>query len=209
MYVKFFKPLLDFLAALIALVLAVIPMAVIAVVIRVTSPGPAIYRQKRIGKGKKIFTLLKFRTMKQGTPEVATHLLTNPQDRITGVGRFLRRYSLDELPQLFNILTFRMSFVGPRPALWNQDDLVAERDRYGANDVKPGLTGLAQISGRDELSIAEKAALDGEYVKKISFLRDLSLLFRTVGAVFKARGVVEGGNKNEDQTAGSGSQGTM
>ena len=199
MYVKFFKPLFDFLTALILVALLALPMGVIALAVVLTSPGPAFYTQKRVGKGKKLFTLLKFRTMKTGTPEVATHLLERPEDSITGFGRFLRKSSLDELPQLFNILAFRMSFVGPRPALWNQDDLVAERDKYGANDVTPGLTGWAQINGRDELSIPEKAALDGEYVKKMGPLFDLKCIFGSFKAVFKAEGVAEGGKKTVEE----------
>ena len=200
MYAKFFKPLMDFIAALISVLLTLIPMIIIGILVVATSPGPAIYTQKRVGRGKKLFTLLKFRTMKKGTPEVATHLLESPKDCITPIGRFLRKYSLDELPQLFNILTFKMSFVGPRPALWNQDDLVAERDRYGANDIRPGLTGWAQINGRDELSIPDKAALDGEYVKRMGPIFDLTCLFGTVKAVFKAEGVREG--KSGERGAG-------
>ena len=202
MYAKFLKPLFDFVAALICILLTLLPMAVIAVAVLVSSPGHAFYSQKRVGKGKKLFTLIKFRTMKKGTPEVATHLLENPEDRITGVGRFLRRFSLDELPQLFNILTFKMSFVGPRPALWNQDDLVEERDKYGANDVRPGLTGWAQINGRDELSIPDKARLDGEYVKRMGIGFDFKCLIGTVRAVFRAEGVVEG-KKNPESNDSS------
>lgn len=200
MYAKFFKPLFDFTAALVCIVLTLLTMALIAVLVLVTSPGHAFYCQKRVGKGKKLFTLLKFRTMKKGTPEVATHLLERPMDSITPVGGFLRKYSLDELPQLFNIVTFKMSFVGPRPALWNQDDLVAERDKYGANDVKPGLTGWAQINGRDELSIPEKAALDGEYVRRMGLLFDVRCLLGTVKAVFEAKGVVEGKKQKSEET---------
>lgn len=201
MYAKFLKPLFDFVAALICILLTLLPMAVIAVAVLVSSPGHAFYSQKRVGKGKKLFTLIKFRTMKKGTPEVATHLLENPEDRITGVGRFLRRFSLDELPQLFNILTFKMSFVGPRPALWNQDDLVEERDKYGANDVRPGLTGWAQINGRDELSIPDKARLDGEYVKRMGIGFDFKCLIGTVRAVFRAEGVVEGKKNPESENS--------
>ncbi len=201
MYLKFFKPLLDFLAALALLALLLLPMAVISLAVALTSPGCAIYTQKRVGKGKKLFTLFKFRTMKTGTPDVATHLLEDPDAYITKTGRFLRKYSLDELPQLFNILTLKMSFVGPRPALWNQDDLVAERDKYGANDFRPGLTGWAQINGRDELSIEEKAALDGEYVKKAGFAFDLKCILLTFKAVFRAEGVREG-RKTEEKDAG-------
>ena len=197
MYSKFFKPLFDFIAALFGILIMLLPMAVIAVAVLVSSPGPVFYTQKRVGKGKKLFTLIKFRTMKKGTPEVATHLLAKPEESITKVGGFLRKFSLDELPQLFNILTFKMSFVGPRPALWNQDDLVEERDKYGANDVKPGLTGWAQINGRDELSIPDKARLDGEYVKRMSLGFDLKCFFGTFRSVVRHEGVVEGAKEEK------------
>ncbi len=174
----------------------------IAIAIEIDDPGGIIFSQQRIGKGKKLFKLYKFRSMKASTPhDVPTHLLHDPQNYITRVGRFLRRTSLDELPQLLNILKGDMSFIGPRPALWNQDDLVAERDKYGANDIKPGLSGWAQIHGRDELEIPAKAALDGEYVKRQSFLFDCRCFFGTFKSTLRGDGVVEGGtgefNKKE------------
>ena len=156
--------------------------------------APVFFSQKRVGIHKEYFNLYKFRSMRTDTPhDKPTHLLENPDQYITKVGRFLRRSSLDELPQLFNILKGDMSFVGPRPALWNQDDLVAERDKYGANDVIPGLTGWAQINGRDELEIPVKAALDGEYVRKMGFWFDTRCILGTFTSVLKADGVVEGG----------------
>lgn len=185
---------LDFLCALILLAVLLIPFAVIAIAVKCDSKGTVFFKQKRVGIHKTYFYILKFRSMYSDTdPNAPTHLLGNATSHITKVGAFLRRTSLDELPQLLNILTGQMSFVGPRPALWNQDDLVAERDRYFANDVKPGLTGLAQVSGRDELPIAVKAKLDGEYVEKRSLGFDLRILFRTVLCVLKHEGVVEGG----------------
>lgn len=167
---------------------------IIILSIRLDSPGPILFRQKRVGIHKTYFNILKFRTMRVDTPrDVPTHLLDDPDRYITRVGRFLRKTSLDELPQIINILKGDMSIVGPRPALWNQDDLVAERDRYGANDVTPGLTGWAQINGRDELEIKEKARLDGWYVRHMGFRTDCICLFGTFLAVAEHRGVVEGG----------------
>ncbi len=187
------KRILDIALALLALVVLSPLLLVLAVVIRATSPGPAFFRQKRVGKGKTEFMIYKFRTMRNDAPsDQPTHLLQDPEAYITPVGRFLRKSSLDELPQLLNILKGEMSLVGPRPALWNQSDLVAERDKYGANDVLPGLTGWAQINGRDELPIAEKARLDGEYVKRMSLLFDIRCLLGTVFKVLRADGVVEG-----------------
>ena len=152
------------------------------------------FRQKRVGIGKRHFQILKFRTMRIDTPhDMPTHLLHDPEQYITRMGRFLRKTSLDELPQLFNILAGDMSVIGPRPALWNQDDLIAERDKYGANDVKPGLTGWAQINGRDELPIPVKAKLDGEYVQRLGFLFDCKCFFGTITSVLRHDGVVEGG----------------
>ncbi len=166
----------------------------LAVAIRLDSPGPVLFRQKRVGIHKKYFYILKFRTMRIDTPkDVPTHMLKNPEQYITGMGRFLRKTSLDELPQIFNILKGDMSLIGPRPALWNQDDLIAARDRYGANDIMPGLTGWAQINGRDELPIAVKAKLDGEYARKMSFLFDLRCFFGTIRSVLTSDGVKEGG----------------
>lgn len=170
------------------------PMLVIAVAIKADSKGPILFKQRRVGKGKKHFMILKFRTMRTDTPHDApTHELSDPKRWITKVGGFLRKTSLDELPQLFNIFVGQMSVIGPRPALWNQFDLIEERDKYGANDVRPGLTGWAQINGRDELEIDVKARLDGEYIEKMSFGFDLKCFFGTVKSVLKSDGVVEGG----------------
>lgn len=166
----------------------------IAVMIKLSSPGPVFFKQKRIGKGKRLFEIYKFRTMRTDTPkDIPTHLLANPDAFITPIGKFLRKTSLDEIPQIFNIIKGEMSIIGPRPALWNQDDLVAERDKYGVNDLVPGLTGWAQINGRDELPIPVKAKLDGEYARKISFLFDCKCFFGTIVSVLKHDGVVEGG----------------
>ena len=166
----------------------------LCIAIKLDSPGPVLFRQKRVGLGKSHFYILKFRTMRTDTPkDMPTHLLANPDQYITKVGKFLRKTSLDELPQLFNILKGDMAVIGPRPALWNQYDLIAERDRYGANDVRPGLTGWAQINGRDELEIPVKAKLDGEYVEKLSFAFDVKCFFGTVASVLRHDGVVEGG----------------
>jgi O-antigen biosynthesis protein WbqP len=166
---------------------------VLAVVIRATSPGPVFFRQKRVGLGKSHFMIYKFRTMRTAAPkDQPTHLLKDPAAYITPVGRFLRRSSLDELPQLLNIIKGEMAVVGPRPALWNQFDLIAERDKYGANDVRPGLTGWAQINGRDELPIDVKARLDGEYVRRMSFGFDVRCVLGTVLKVLRSDGVVEG-----------------
>ena len=169
-------------------------LILLSIAIKLDSPGPVLFRQKRVGRGKSHFYILKFRTMRIDTPkDMPTHLLVNPQQYITRVGRFLRKTSLDELPQLFNILVGHMAIIGPRPALWNQFDLIAERDRYGANDVRPGLTGWAQINGRDELPIDVKARLDGEYVEKLSFAFDVKCFLGTIRAVLSHDGVVEGG----------------
>lgn len=191
---SFFKRLFDIVCSFIALVILFIPFVVIAIAIKCDSKGPVFFKQDRIGKKKKIFKILKFRSMYTDTdPNAPTHQLGNATSHITKVGAFIRKTSIDELPQLFNIFIGQMSFVGPRPALWNQDDLVAERDKYHANDVKPGLTGLAQISGRDELEISVKAKFDGEYVEKREFFYDIGLIFKTAFSVFKHEGVVEGG----------------
>jgi len=169
-------------------------LLILVVAIKLDSPGPVLFRQKRVGIHKSHFYILKFRTMRIDTPkDMPTHLLQNPDQWITKVGAFLRKTSLDELPQIFNILKGQMSVIGPRPALWNQYDLLEERDKYGANDVMPGLTGWAQINGRDELPIAVKAKLDGEYVEKMSFLFDVKCFFGTIVSVLKHDGVVEGG----------------
>ncbi len=175
----------------------------LAVAIKLDSPGPVLFRQKRVGIHKSHFWILKFRTMRSDTPhDMPTHLLQDPDRYITRMGHFLRRTSLDELPQLWNILVGDMAVIGPRPALWNQYDLLAERDKYGANDVRPGLTGWAQIHGRDELEIAEKAKLDGEYVENLSFGLDVRCFFGTIGAVLRHDGVVEGGTGTLHTDAG-------
>ena len=202
MYTHFFKRLIDIVLSFIGIIVLGIPMLIIAAVIKHEDPGSALFRQKRIGKNKKYFMLLKFRSMKMSTPhDVPTHQLENPEQYLLKCGKTLRKLSLDELPQLFNILKGDMSIIGPRPALWNQDDLIAERDKYGANGVKPGLTGWAQINGRDELEIPIKAKLDGEYVEKQSFLFDCKCFFGTIGKVLKSDGVVEGGTGEMKKSA--------
>lgn len=193
MYKHFFKRFIDFILSLMGGILLLPVFLIISLAVVIDDPGPVIFKQKRVGKGKKLFWLHKFRSMKVNTPDIPTHLLENPEQYITRVGKFLRKTSLDELPQVYDILFGKMSIIGPRPALWNQDDLVAERDKYGANDIKPGLTGWAQINGRDELEIPEKARLDGEYVEKMSFLFDCKCFFGTIKSVLKSDGVVEGG----------------
>ena len=194
MYKKVGKRYLDFFLALLALFFLSWLLLILAVIVKVTSPGPVFFKQKRVGIKKTYFQMLKFRTMRTDTPkDVPTHLLANPEAYITPVGRFLRKTSLDELPQLFNILVGQMAIVGPRPALWNQDDLIAERDKYHANDVRPGLTGWAQINGRDEIEIPLKAKLDGEYMKRMSLLFDVRIVLGTVFRVLRSDGVKEGG----------------
>ena len=194
MYKKVGKRYLDFFLALLALFFLSWLLLILAVIVKVTSPGPVFFKQKRVGIKKTYFQMLKFRTMRTDTPkDVPTHLLANPEAYITPVGRFLRKTSLDELPQLFNILVGQMAIVGPRPALWNQDDLIAERDKYHANDVRPGLTGWAQINGRDEIEIPLKAKLDGEYMKRMSLLFDVRIILGTVFRVLRSDGVKEGG----------------
>lgn len=194
MYQKFGKRLLDILLSGCGIVVLAPVYLILAVAIKLDDPGPVFFRQKRVGIHKAYFQILKFRTMKMETPkDVPTHLLDNPEQYITRVGKVLRKTSLDELPQIFQIFTGEMSVIGPRPALWNQFDLIAERDKYGANDVRPGLTGWAQINGRDELPIAVKARFDGEYVEKMSFLFDCRCFFGTIFSVLRHDGVVEGG----------------
>ena len=196
MYRRFFKRLIDFLLSLLGTILLSPVLAALAVWVKCSAPGPVLFKQKRVGRGKTYFQIYKFRSMRSDTPkDMPTHLLENPEAFITPAGRFLRRTSLDELPQLFNILKGEMSIVGPRPALWNQDDLVAERDKYGANDCVPGLTGYAQVHGRDELPIPEKARLDGYYARHLSFWLDVKIFFRTIGSVLHHDGVVEGRQK--------------
>lgn len=188
------KRCLDFILALVALLFFWWVLAILCIAIKIDSPGPVFFKQKRVGLHKTHFNILKFRTMRIDTPkDMPTHMLTNPEQYITKVGKFLRKSSLDELPQILNILAGQMSIVGPRPALWNQYDLIEERDKYGANDVVPGLTGWAQINGRDELEIPVKAKLDGEYVEKFGLAMDIRCFFGTITAVLSHKGVVEGG----------------
>lgn len=194
MYKKIGKRYLDFFLALLALFFLWWLLLILAVIVKATSPGSIFFKQKRVGIDKTHFQMLKFRTMRTDTPkDVPTHLLTNPEAYITPVGKFLRKTSLDELPQLFNILVGQMAIVGPRPALWNQDDLIAERDKYHANGIRPGLTGWAQINGRDEIEIPLKAKLDGEYVERMSFLFDVRIVLGTAFHVLRSDGVKEGG----------------
>ena len=194
MYRHFFKRAIDLVLSGLAILVLIPLWIVLFIAIKVDSKGPVFFKQKRIGLHKKTFYILKFRTMRIDAPhDMPTHLLENPEQWITRMGKFLRKTSLDELPNIYNVFLSQMSLIGPRPALWNQDDLVAERDKYGANDVKPGLTGWAQINGRDELEIEEKARLDGEYVQKQSFWFDCKCFFGTIKSVLKHEGVVEGG----------------
>lgn len=194
MYKAFFKRFLDIILSFIAIICLSWLFIIISLAIVIDDPGPVLFKQKRVGKGKKLFKILKFRSMKMSTPrDTPTHMLKNPEQYITRVGKFLRRTSLDELPQIFNIFAGQMSIIGPRPALWNQYDLIDERDKYGANDVMPGLTGWAQINGRDALEIVDKARYDGIYVEKLSFIMDCSCFFGTIKSVLKSEGVVEGG----------------
>ena len=194
MYRKFGKRLVDILLSGIALIPLSVVYLILAIAIKMDDPGPVFFRQKRVGLNKTHFEIMKFRTMKMETPkDMPTHLLKNPEQYITRVGGFLRKHSLDELPQILQIFTGKMSIVGPRPALWNQFDLIEERDKYGANDVRPGLTGWAQINGRDELPIDVKARLDGEYVQKMGFFFDIRCMLGTILPVFTGNGVVEGG----------------
>ena len=194
MYQKYVKRLIDIILSGCAIVVLSPVLLVLAAAIKIDDPGPILFRQKRVGIHKTHFNIMKFRTMKMETPrDTPTHLLENPEQYITRVGKVLRKTSLDELPQIFQIFTGKMSVIGPRPALWNQFDLIEERDKYGANDVRPGLTGWAQINGRDELPIDVKARFDGEYVEKLSFGFDCKCFFGTIGSVLKHEGVVEGG----------------
>jgi len=205
MYKKLGKRLIDILLSGCGILVLSPVLLALVIAIKLDSPGPVLFRQKRVGLHKSHFQILKFRTMRIDTPrDTPTHLLENPQQWITKTGAFLRKTSLDELPQIFNIFAGQMSVIGPRPALWNQYDLIEERDKYGANDVLPGLTGWAQINGRDELEIPVKAKLDGEYVEKLSFAFDVKCFFGTVASVLKRDGVVEGGtgamNQEKEET---------
>ena len=213
MYERVIKRCIDIILSLLGLILLSWLFVIIMIAIVIDDPGPVFFKQKRIGIHKITFSLHKFRSMKMSTPhDTPTHLLHNPEQYITTIGRFLRKSSLDELPQIWDIFIGKMSIIGPRPALWNQDDLIAERDKYGANDIKPGLTGWAQINGRDELEISAKAQLDGEYTIALksggfkAFVFDAKCFIRTVFSVIKSDGVVEGGtgvmrksNKDNDK----------
>ena len=198
MYERYIKRLLDIILSLAATIILAIPMGIVALWIKIDSPGPVFFKQRRVGKDKTHFNILKFRTMRGDTPhDVPTHLLKNADSYITTSGAFLRKTSLDELPQLYTILAGQMSVVGPRPALWNQADLIAERDKYGANALVPGLTGYAQVNGRDELPIPVKAELDGYYAVHVSFVLDMKIFFKTIFNVLAGRGVVEGGTQGK------------
>ena len=212
MYKKYIKRFIDIMLSGIGIIVLAVPMLLIAIAIKLDSNGPILFRQDRIGIHKSHFDILKFRTMYTDTPkDVPTHLLEDPEAFITRTGKFMRKYSLDELPQIYNIFVGHMSIIGPRPALWNQFDLIAERDKYGANDVVPGLTGWAQINGRDELEIDIKAKLDGEYTEALNigkgFAMDIKCFFGTITSVIKSDGVVEGGtgqmqNQEEQRNVG-------
>ncbi len=194
MYKNVIKRAIDIVLSGLGIIILSPILLILVIAIKLDSKGPVLFKQKRVGLHKSHFFILKFRTMRIDTPkDTPTHLLQNPEQWITKVGGFLRKTSLDELPQIFNIFTGQMSIIGPRPALWNQYDLIEERDKYGANDVLPGLTGWAQINGRDELEIPVKAKLDGEYVQKMSFGFDVKCFFGTIASVLKHEGVVEGG----------------
>lgn len=193
-YISFLKRLFDLVISFFGLVILSPILFIIAILIKIDDPGPVLFTQKRVGQNKQYFKLHKYRSMKMSTPhDVPTHMLDNPELYITKIGKFIRKHSLDELPQIWDIFIGNMSIIGPRPALWNQDLLTAERDKYGANDIKPGLTGWAQINGRDELEIPEKAKLDGKYAQKISFGFDLKCFFGSLGVFVKDDSVVEGG----------------
>lgn len=201
----FLKRIIDVVMALIGLIILSPVILILITAIKLDSKGPILFRQKRIGLHKSHFYILKFRTMKINTPkDTPTHLLENPEQYITKVGAFLRKTSLDELPQIVNILMGAMSIIGPRPALWNQYDLIAERDKYGANDIRPGLTGWAQINGRDELPMDVKARLDGEYLDKVSFFFDVKVFLMTIRSVLKSDGVQEGAVRTEPASNSKG-----
>ena len=195
LYIRF-KRIIDFVISTVAAIVLLPVLLIISALIKLDSKGPVLFRQKRVGQNKSYFQIYKFRTMSVDTPQDApTHLLGNPDAHITKLGKILRKTSIDELPQLLNIIKGEMAIVGPRPALWNQDDLVAERDKYGVNDLPPGLTGWAQINGRDELSIEDKARLDGAYAANIGLKMDLKCVWETIKVVLKRDGFVEGGPK--------------
>ena len=204
MYKNFVKRLIDIVLSAMAIIFLSLPMLIVAIAIKIDDPGPVLFKQKRVGKKKNgeitYFMIWKFRSMKMSTPhDVPTHMLENPEQYITRVGKFIRKTSLDELPQIYQVFTSKLSVVGPRPALWSQYDLIEEREKYGANDMKPGITGWAQINGRDELEIPVKAKFDGEYAAALNagkfkgFKMDLKCFFGTIISVLKSDGVVEGG----------------
>lgn len=204
MYKRIIKRMFDIIISLMAIVVLAIPMMIVAIAIKIDDPGPVLFKQRRVGQKKDgeitYFMIWKFRSMKMSTPhDVPTHLLENPEQYITRLGCFIRKMSLDELPQIYQVFMGKLSCVGPRPALWSQEDLIAEREKYGANDVKPGITGWAQINGRDELEIPVKAKLDGEYTAALNagkfkgFAMDVKCFFGTIVSVLKSEGVVEGG----------------
>ena len=205
MYRNFIKRLIDLFLSTCGLIVLSPVFIVLMLMIKLDSPGPVLFKQKRVGINKTHFNIYKFRTMRTDTPkDTPTHLLADPDKYITKAGRLLRKASLDELPQIINILLGQMAIIGPRPALWNQYDLIEERDKYGANDIRPGLTGWAQINGRDELPIEVKSKYDGEYVRRMSFLFDMKCLVGTILVVIKRYGVVEGGagKRSDTQTTG-------
>lgn len=191
MYKHFFKRLIDVVISFVAIVFLIIPIGIIALIIVMTDPGPAFFKQKRFGRNRQFFQIIKFRTMKVNTPDIPTHKLTNPEQYVTSIGKILRKTSLDELPQIFNIFVGQMSFIGPRPALWNQEHLIKLRDKVHANNVRPGLSGWAQINGRDDISENRKAELDGEYVNNLSFGFDCKCFFGSIIKAFKSEGVKE------------------
>lgn len=199
MYEKYIKRLIDIVLSSMGLIILSPLMLVTMLLIKIDDPGPAIFKQKRIGKNKTTFELYKFRSMKLDTPDVPTHLMEHPEQYLLKTGTFIRKFSIDELPQMVNILKGDMTIIGPRPALWNQYDLIEERDKYNANSIKPGLTGWAQINGRDELPIATKAKFDGEYKQNLSFQFDAKCFFGTILKVFNHEGVVEGGTSQQEQ----------
>ena len=214
MYKNIIKRFFDIVVSGIAIILTALPMLIVAIAIKIDNPGPVFFTQKRVGKSKNgqitYFNIWKFRSMKTSTPsDTPTHLLLDPEQYITRVGRFIRKTSIDELPQIYQVFTGKLSIVGPRPALWSQYDLIEEREKYGANDIIPGITGWAQINGRDELEIDVKARLDGEYTAALNagkfkgFAMDVRCLFGTVASVLKSDGVVEGGTgemKKQEET---------
>ncbi len=192
------KRIIDFILSLIGLIILSPIFLILTITIKLDSKGPILFKQKRVGKNKKHFYILKFRTMRTDTPkDMPTHMLEDPDVFITKVGKFLRKTSLDEFPQIINILKGEMSIIGPRPALWNQYDLIEERDKYGANDITPGLTGWAQVNGRDELPIDVKAKYDGEYVERMSFVFDVKVFLKTIFSVLKSDGIKEGANETQ------------